>query len=68
MTATEIVTLLAQRFGDGVRAKNLEAIDPFVVVDAADLVATVQFLKEEPRLSFDLLHSISGVDYLELDP
>jgi len=68
MTAGEMVALLEQTFGAKIRAKNLEAIDPFVVVDPAALVEVMRFLRDDSRLRFDLLHNISGVDYLEPDP
>src|SRR6516162_5666910 len=68
MTAADIVAALEQRFSARIKSKNLEAKDPFVVVDAADLVEVCRFLKEEPRLAFDMLNCISGVDYLEPDP
>ena len=68
MTAAEIVGLLEQRFGERVRQKNLEALDPYVVVEPQDLLEVCRFLKEDGRLRFDLLHCISGVDYLEPDP
>jgi NADH-quinone oxidoreductase subunit C len=68
MTAAEIVAALEQKFGERIKSKAPGAIDPFVVVDPADLVAVARFLKEEPELRFDLLHNISGVDYLETDP
>jgi NADH-quinone oxidoreductase subunit C len=68
MTAAEIAALLEQQFGSRIKSKNLEAIDPFVVVDAADLFEVCRFLKEDSRLQFDLLNCISGVDYLEPDP
>jgi NADH-quinone oxidoreductase subunit C len=68
MTAADIVAALEQRFGDRIKAKNLEAKDPFVVVDAAHLLEVCRFLKDEPRLAFDILNCISGVDYLEPDP
>src|SRR5689334_22361547 len=67
MTATEIVNVLDQHFGDRIKAKKLDAIDPFVVVDAADLLEVCRFLRDDPRLSFTLLNCISGVDYLEPD-
>jgi NADH-quinone oxidoreductase subunit C len=67
VTAAEIVSLLEERFAGKIKAKNLEAIDPFVVVEPADLVEVVRFLKGDGRLAFDLLHNISGVDYLEPD-
>jgi NADH-quinone oxidoreductase subunit C len=67
MTAAEIVAVLEGQFGAKVKSKSLDAIDPFVVVDPGDLVEVVRFLKEDGRLAFDLLHNISGVDYLEPD-
>jgi NADH-quinone oxidoreductase subunit C len=68
MTPADIAVLLEQKFGPRIKSKNLEAIDPFVVVDAADLFEVCRFLKEDSRLQFDLLNCISGVDYLEMDP
>jgi NADH-quinone oxidoreductase subunit C len=68
MTPSEIITALDSRFGDKIKSKAPTAIDPFIVVAAEDIVEVARFLKEDDRLSFDLLHCISGVDYLELDP
>ncbi len=68
MNATEIVTLLEEKFGGRIKSKKLDALDPFVVIDAADVLDVARFLREEPRLAFDLLNCISGVDYLEPDP
>jgi NADH-quinone oxidoreductase subunit C len=68
VTASEIVSLLEGKFGDRLKAKSLDAIDPFVAVASAELVEVVRFLKEDPRLAFDMLHNVTGVDYLEPDP
>jgi NADH-quinone oxidoreductase subunit C len=68
MTPADIVDLLEQQFGARIKAKKLDAIDPFIVVDAADVVDVCRFLKDDSRLQFDLLNCISGVDYLEPDP
>jgi NADH-quinone oxidoreductase subunit C len=68
MTPAEIVAVLEQQFGGRLKAKNLTAIDPFVVVEPADLVEVCRFLRDDPRLAFDILNCISGVDYLEPDP
>ena len=68
MTAAEISNILDQKFGDRIKSKKLDAIDPFVVVDAADLLDVCRFLKEDSRLQFAFLNCISGVDYLEPDP
>jgi NADH-quinone oxidoreductase subunit C len=67
MTAADIVTILEQKFGERIRAKNLTAIDPFATVDPADLIEVCRFLKDDERLSFEFLNCISGVDYLEPD-
>ncbi len=68
MTPADIAGLLEEKFGARIRSKNTTAIDPFVVVDPADLLEVCQFLRDDPRLAFDLLNCISGVDYLEIDP
>jgi len=68
MTATDLVARLEEKFGAKIKSKNLQAIDPFVVVEAVDLLDVCRFLKENADLGFDLLHDISGVDYLEPDP
>jgi NADH-quinone oxidoreductase subunit C len=68
MTATEIIALLEKQFGARIKSKNPEALDPFVVVEPADLVEVCRFLRDDPRLRFELLNCITGVDYLEPDP
>jgi NADH-quinone oxidoreductase subunit C len=68
MQFPEIIALLEQQFGDRIKSKKLDAIDPFVVVDPADLLEVCRFLQGDPRLRFEFLNCISGVDYLEPDP
>src|SRR3954453_11890435 len=68
MTPAEIIAVLEEKFGERVRSKKLDVQDPFAVVAPADLVDVCRFLRDEPRLAFDLLNCISGVDYLEPDP
>lgn len=68
MTAAEIASQLEGRFGAKIKGKTLDALDPFVVVEPDALVEVCRFLKQEPALAFDLLHNVSGVDYLEPDP
>src|SRR6266581_6034878 len=67
MTSAEIISLLEQEFGGRIKSKKLDAIDPFVVVDPAALLEVCRFLRDDPRLRFDLLNCISGVDYFEPD-
>ena len=68
MTAAEIVSLLEEKFGAKIKSKKLDALDPFAVVEPADVPEVCRFLRDDPRLAFDLLNCISGVDYLEPDP
>jgi NADH-quinone oxidoreductase subunit C len=68
MTAAEIIAALEARFGDRIKSRKLDAIDPFVVVAPEDLVQVCLFLRDDPRLRFDLLSCLSGVDYFEPDP
>src|SRR6202022_460868 len=51
-----------------IKSKKADALDPFVVVDAGDLPEVCRFLRDDPRLRFEMLNCISGVDYLEPDP
>jgi NADH-quinone oxidoreductase subunit C len=67
MKAAEIIQVLEQKFGDRIRAKKLDAIDPFVVVAPSDLLEVARFLRDDSRLRFDILNCMSGVDYLEPD-
>src|SRR5437868_1173254 len=66
MTAADIVARLEERFGPRIKSKNLQAIDPFAVVEPADLIEVCRYLRDE--LHFEMLNCISGVDYLETDP
>ncbi len=68
MTSADIISALEKQFGDKIKGKKADAIDPWVVVEPADLPALCRFLKTDPALRFDLLNCISGVDYLEIDP
>src|SRR5438128_8097453 len=68
MPPAEIVAILEEKFGPAITGKKLDAIDPFVTVDIDKLVDICTFLRDDPRLRFDLLNCISGVDYLEPDP
>jgi len=68
MTSADIIAALEAKFGDRIRSRKLDAIDPFAVVAPEDLLEVCRFLRDDPRLRFDLLNCVSGVDYLEPDP
>ena len=67
MTAADIAAILEGQFGAAITAKNLDGFDPCVTVDPASLVAVCTFLRDDPRLKFEMLNDITGVDYLEPD-
>src|SRR5437660_642869 len=68
MAPNDIASALQQKFGAQIKTVKLDALDPFVVIEPADLPAVCRFLRDDPRLKFELLVNISGVDYLEPDP
>jgi NADH-quinone oxidoreductase subunit C len=68
VTPNDIASALQQKFGDKIKAVKLDACDPFVVVEPADVLAVCGLLRDDPRLKFELLLNMSGVDYLEPDP
>jgi len=67
MKPNDIIGLLDLEFPGKIKDKKVDALDPFVVVEPANLLEICRFLKNDPRLSFELLNCISGVDYLEPD-
>jgi NADH-quinone oxidoreductase subunit C len=68
MTPPEIIAVLEAQFGPRIKDKKPDALDPFVVVDVADLVEVCRYLRDDPQLRFEILNDITGVDYLEMDP
>lgn len=68
MLPAEIASTLQSAFGDKIKSAKLDTIDPYVVVEPNDLPSVCEFLRDDPRLLFELLVNISGVDYLEIDP
>jgi len=68
MTPAETAAVLEQQFGPAITGQKLDALDPFVTVEPARLVEVCTFLRDDPRLRFEILNNISGVDYLEPDP
>ena len=54
--------ILAERFGDAVEL--VDAIDPYTVVrDHGAFLEVMTFLRDDARLSFDFLRSVTGVDW-----
>jgi NADH-quinone oxidoreductase subunit C len=68
MTATDVATLLQSQFASSVTGVAQDGPDLSVSIDPARLVEICTFLRDDPRLKFEILNDISGVDYLETDP
>jgi NADH-quinone oxidoreductase subunit C len=68
MTPADIIAHVEAKCGSRIKSKNATAIDPFVVVEPADLLAVCKVLRDDEKLKFDMLNCVSGVDYIELDP
>src|SRR5690349_19907805 len=68
MTAAEIITVLEEKFGSRNNGKKHDSLDPYVVIEPRDLLEMIGFLSYNLRMRFEVLNSISGVDYLESDP
>jgi NADH-quinone oxidoreductase subunit C len=47
---------------------NLEALDPWIEIAPERIVDVCRYLRDDPKLRFNLLNCISVVDYFEPDP
>ena len=68
MNIGEVHTLLLQTFGSGkIVGIKTDVTDPWIEVAPAAIAEVAAFLKHDPRLRFDHLNNLSGVDYFEPD-
>ena len=63
MKPQEIFEVLRGKFGENASALNAEQPSPFIQFDRAAIREMMSFLRDDPRLKFDFLLSISCVDY-----
>lgn len=68
MDASAILQRLQSQFGDRVTGGNPTALDPWIELAPQALSEIARVLRDDPALRFDMLHSITAVDYLEPDP
>ena len=64
MTPEEICRLLKEEFGDAIEDTVLEGAHPYAVVSAGRWLDVARFLRDDPRLRFNLLNCISSIDLL----
>lgn len=67
MTPAEIIAILDGQFPGAITDRKPETLDPYVAVEPGRLVDVCRFLRDDPRLRFEILNDVSGVDYLETD-
>ena len=65
MTPEKICEILKKKFDDAIVAVAADASHPHVTVAADRLVGVAEFLRDDPRLRFNLLRCITGLDLLE---
>nr|MBC8437274.1 NADH-quinone oxidoreductase subunit C [Planctomycetota bacterium] len=67
MSEITLVTQLKDKFGDGIVAVQLDAIDAWVEVTAAALIGVCEFLRDIDDYHFDMCNCITAIDYLHTD-
>ena len=65
MAPEEICDILQKQFGDAVTDAVMSANRPYVVIEATRWPAVAQFLRDDPRLQFNMLQCITAIDLLE---
>jgi NADH-quinone oxidoreductase subunit C len=68
MDVSSIFQRLTKRFGSQITGSNLEAIDPWIEVAPAALPEVCRCLRDDAELRFNMLHCVTGVDYVQVDP
>ena len=68
MNIQEIYGRLSQSHASSLVALQTESLDPWIEIRPEGLLDVCRTLKNESDLSFDYLHCITAVDYLETDP
>jgi NADH-quinone oxidoreductase subunit C len=61
----EICSLLQSQFGDAIMDTVLEGAHPFAEVTAERWLDVATFLRDDPRLAFNMLRSVSSVDLID---
>ena len=64
-TAIQIREKVEGKFPGKVIKAELEAINPFLVIETSAIAEIGTWLRDEPELVFDTLHCLSGVDFPE---
>jgi NADH-quinone oxidoreductase subunit C len=68
MDTAEIRELLTGRFGEAIVGGAHDNVDPWIEVLPRSLADVCRFLRDEPRLRFDVCNCVTAVDYSHADP
>jgi NADH-quinone oxidoreductase subunit C len=63
MKAEEIAALLKEQFGEKIVESKVDGMNPWSVVDPAEILAVCRFTHDDGRLAMDHLECLAGVDY-----
>ncbi len=63
MKAEEMGALLSATFGAKILETKTEGLNPFSVIDPAEILSVCRFLRDDERLAMDHLECLAGVDY-----
>jgi NADH-quinone oxidoreductase subunit C len=64
MAPEEIAGILKTEFGAAVTDSNLSGSHPYATVATDDWPRVARFLRDDPRLQFNMLRCVSGIDLL----
>ena len=67
MNVQDIHARLHDAFQPWLLAADFEALDPWIEVRADGLSDLCRYLRDEPDLAFDMLQSVTAIDYFEPD-
>ncbi len=65
MDSASLLDIIEEEFKEKILESSITDLNTFVVVDAKDLVELSLFLKNDERMKFDFLRTLTGVDKLD---
>jgi NADH-quinone oxidoreductase subunit C len=63
MKAEEIAALLSEKFGAKILESKLDGLNPWSVVEPAEILTVCRFVRSDGRLLMDHLECLAGADY-----
>ncbi len=63
MEVSDIVTRLQNKFGEAILVSKVDVRQPWLQIDAKAITEVCLYLRDEPKLQFNYLSCLSGMDY-----